>query len=438
MLGQLVCVCPSSPCLIALCSHGTPAPLSGVGIAALRTSNLTVICAAARERIRVLEMRDVFSLFYLRIPIFQRRYCWGQPQWETLLQDVLASSGHELGRLTAYESKSIKGGRREIVVCDGQQRAMTCLLLLAAVRDLLVDESTGLELVKRIDEILCPNLAEMQVLLLDRQHLSLVNGELTLGAISPTYLDRANFYEAVFPKPFRASLERVHFFGNRPIEAKEYFLSKLREFILVPQTTPDSILQRCSTLVESVLSCRWLYFPLRDGTEDLSVIFQRLARHDRGARPRQVEGVDTDESDLVRSLLLGSFRCEADALEMYQKRWLCIERAAQSAAHAATQALEVTFYLNTILQEFIDVKVSAFASSSEHAPAYHRKKAKHELPSPYLQFCTLLEGDLGRSVPSGGGSCPVDAIMVEQRARKVLGELVSFVDAAEKVDVKTR
>jgi hypothetical protein len=430
---------------VVLSSLDTPAPHTDVGVAALRTSNPTVICAAARETIRVLEMREVFSLFYLRIPIFQRRYCWGQPQWKTLLQDVLAGSGHVLGRLTAYESKSMKGDRHEIVVCDGQQRAMTCLLLLAAVRDLLVDESTGLELAKRIDEILCPNLAEMQVLLLDRHGLSLVNGEFTLGAISPTYLDRASFYEAVFPKPLRASFERVHCLGNRPMEAKLYLLSKLREFFLVPQTTPDSILQRCSTLVESVLSCRWLYFPLRDGTEDLSVIFERLARHDRGARPRPVEGVDIDESDLVRSLLLGSFRCEADALEMYQKRWLCIERAAQSAAHAATQALEVTFYLNTILQEFIDVQVSASASSSEHAPAcldvacenklgHHRKKAKHELTSQgvYLHFCKLLESDLGRSVPSGGGSCPVDAIMVEQCARNVLGELVSFVDARRK------
>lgn len=71
----------------------------------------------------------------LLIPLFQRRYCWSEQQWELLWQTVrgLAAQGegaqHSLKRLLCLERP---GGS---VVLDGQQRLTTACVLLAALRD---------------------------------------------------------------------------------------------------------------------------------------------------------------------------------------------------------------------------------------------------------------------------------------------------------------
>ena len=71
----------------------------------------------------------------LLIPLFQRRYCWSEQQWEPLWRTVcdLARQGdgaqHSLKRLLCLENS---GGS---VVLDGQQRLTTCCVLLAALRD---------------------------------------------------------------------------------------------------------------------------------------------------------------------------------------------------------------------------------------------------------------------------------------------------------------
>ena len=81
----------------------------------------------------------------LRIPLFQRRYCWSKTQWRQLYSDAksLATgrrSVHPLGRLTCVETEE------GLVVIDGQQRNTTCIMLLAAVRDVAL-------------EVGCPNFA---------------------------------------------------------------------------------------------------------------------------------------------------------------------------------------------------------------------------------------------------------------------------------------
>lgn len=233
------------------------------------------------------------------------------------------------------------------------------------------------------------------------------------------------------------------------MEAKSYFLGRLRETFLGPQSSPEEVVQSCARLVESVLSCKLCYFPLsfdreaEDGTEDLCVIFQRLARHDRGARPRQIAGVDIGESDLVRSLLLGSFRCEADAVEMYQEHWLCLERAAQSTATAANQPNEVGAYLDSMLHEFIQTEVSASMSSGKKAVLHMDGQCEEDLERPckrvklspkqqglHARFCDLLENDFSGGVSEvGEGIGSAGAIRVEQSARKTLEKLSAFADS---------
>ena len=80
-------------------------------------------------------LRGAASKAGLLIPLFQRRYCWSEQQWEPLWQTVcgLAAQGegaqHSLKRLLCLERP---GGS---VVLDGQQRLTTTCVLLAALRD---------------------------------------------------------------------------------------------------------------------------------------------------------------------------------------------------------------------------------------------------------------------------------------------------------------
>jgi hypothetical protein len=115
------------------------------------------------------------------------------------------------------------------------------------------------------------------------------------------------------------------------LEAKCYFVDQLNAF------DPDRLVR----LAEAVLyKLEWLLFPIsvdgdhQDGTEDLQVIFERLAVRDATwCKPsRATEFASMGAADFVRNLLLGSFRQEADAVRMYKQYWLEIEQAAAAAS----------------------------------------------------------------------------------------------------------
>jgi len=77
-----------------------------------------------------------------------------------------------------------------------------------------------------------------------------------------------------------------------------------------------------NSLADVVLhKLEWLFFPISvngvfedDGTEDLQLIFERLAIRDATfCKPsRATEFASMGAADFVRNLLLGSFRCESD------------------------------------------------------------------------------------------------------------------------------
>jgi len=87
-----------------------------------------------------------------RIPVFQRRYCWTESQWRRLWKSIVTVNdntnlnNHSLGRLMLFEQTDDSR-----LVLDGQQRLTTLIILLAALRDRLVeigDTSTAQEISK--------------------------------------------------------------------------------------------------------------------------------------------------------------------------------------------------------------------------------------------------------------------------------------------------
>ena len=88
------------------------APATGDFTSKVEHANDGIIATASVDAVRTVPMRYLFER-RLRIPFFQRRYCWGVPQWETLLGDVLACGArHALGRMTC----AVEGDGRLLVI----------------------------------------------------------------------------------------------------------------------------------------------------------------------------------------------------------------------------------------------------------------------------------------------------------------------------------
>jgi uncharacterized protein with ParB-like and HNH nuclease domain len=68
------------------------------------------------------------------VPLFQRPYTWGERQWRTLWEDILAFYGqseedskstHFLGAVVTMPARSVPIGVSKFMVIDGQQRLTT-------------------------------------------------------------------------------------------------------------------------------------------------------------------------------------------------------------------------------------------------------------------------------------------------------------------------
>jgi len=319
-------------------------------------ANPNQICTAKGANVKTISVSALLSQ-RLRIPVFQRRYTWGREQWAMLLADARLvadgrKSSHALGRITTVK----RSDDDRMAVIDGQQRNTTCTLLLAAIRDTLL--STGEpchDLVASIDAVLLPDREGLEQWLTARRGKAAVireGEELPFAALVPTYCDRAAYFAAVLPPIADATAEAE---WQRPMEAKRFFLEQL---LLLNVTC----LQQ---LAEAVLEkLKFLHFPIEvdseraDGTEDLHVIYERLAQRDATfCKPlmRDGEGASMGAADFVRNLLLGSFQREETAVDLYKRHWLPIEQAAAEAAKQSRFS-DVASFLEEMLEAFLAVQ----------------------------------------------------------------------------------
>jgi hypothetical protein len=315
-------------------------------------ANPNQICTAKGADVKTV---SVSELLYqrLRIPVFQRRYTWGREQWAMLLADArLVATGskpsHSLGRITTVKRSSDD----RVAVIDGQQRNTTCSLLLAAIRDTLLNTSEACgDLAARADAALLPDRKGLERWLTAHQGKAAVireGEELPFAALVPTYCDRAAYFAAVLPPSANAIAEAE---WQRPMEAKRFFLEQL-----------SSLNIAClEQLLEAVLvKLKFLHFPIEvdanhgDGTEDLHVIYERLAQRDATfCKPhRDGEGASMGAADFVRNLLLGSFDREETAVDLYKRHWLPIEQAAAEAAKQSRFS-GVASFLEEMLEAFL-------------------------------------------------------------------------------------
>ena len=292
----------------------------------------TSICNATkvgRKPIRdILEQDPNFQ-----VPIFQRRYCWNVDQWDTLLSDAALGKDHSLGRLTCTNvgGHVVDGSpishpniERRSVILDGQQRFTTITLLLASIRDALQSSYAGDVQIEAINNLLFVDQTALSSWIENMTDTSLHEGmELNFAKLIPTYCDRWSYYAAILPIDDSTFPDRTTIW-HRPLKAKRHFDSHLKGYLR----------EALHALATSVLNnFHMLYFPIdlvgrRDGTEDLMVVYERLAMRDATfCKPhREHEYVSMDGMDMIRNLLLGSFDNGDDTVRFYKDIWLPIER----------------------------------------------------------------------------------------------------------------
>jgi len=388
----------------------------------LLKANSRVICTAKGADVRKVSVMELLSE-RLRVPIFQRRYCWGPENWDTLLDDALcvvrgAKEKHSLGRITCVREKPDSRGQGRLVVVDGQQRNTTCTLLLAAIRDVAslrmdgrsrdADADTLRRLVRHINDVLFPDQHALEAW--QAQHsngvaTAVAEGEaIQCAALVPTFHDRAAYFASIAPHCAQAADMNAAVSVDtwqRPAEAKVHFAARV-------EPLSDAEL---TSLADVVLHClEWLFFPIdvthtfHDGTEDLHLIYERLAQRDATfCKPsRGSEFVTMGAWDFVRNLVLGSFRHEEDAIAMYHQHWLPIEEAAMRALTRHRRSASMAALLESVLDSFLKTQLAARPTAAAPAPCLPRAVVGGDLYSRFrLWFVAAIAADDSAELGSG-------------------------------------
>ena len=87
---------------------------------------------------------EVLNSPSLVVPVYQRRYSWGNAQVDRMMTDIESAirasrASYFLGSVILDSSQ---GDFREVAVIDGQQRLTTISLLLMVLRDELADKDS--------------------------------------------------------------------------------------------------------------------------------------------------------------------------------------------------------------------------------------------------------------------------------------------------------
>merc|ERR1712048_646770 len=109
----------------------------------------------------------------------------------------------------------------------------TTLLLLAAIRDLCEEIGVAAQhLLEKLNKLLCPDRLGLMSL---TSPAADAGSDMPSAALSPTYLDRPAFFEAILPAALRAkwaSRKAVLGSSDKPLKAKTFFVDFIREEVL--------------------------------------------------------------------------------------------------------------------------------------------------------------------------------------------------------------
>jgi len=224
------------------------------------------------------------------IPVFQRDYSWTETQCEQLWKDLLliasdpTERGHFMGSVVYVSTGDTSAGFTRWLLIDGQQRVTTLTLLLAALRDHLVETkwkgSENSPTAKRIDSYFLKNVEE----------------------------EGGRYHKLVLRRHDQETLRAILDFTELPLNPSERIQENYEYFReQVALADPDEIYRGLDRLIVVDVT-------LDRGSDDPQLIFESL----------NSTGVDLSQSDLIRNYILMRLP-EKQQTELYESYWSKLE-----------------------------------------------------------------------------------------------------------------
>lgn len=212
------------------------------------------------------------------VPLFQRSYTWGKPQWDALWEDITGvmqtdrSHRHFMGAIVSVPVSTLPVGVNKALLIDGQQRLTTMSLLMCALRDIVLADGDTRQADEITDDLLTNRHAQT-----DTERYKLL----------PTQTDRGDYASVVDGRP----LEK----GGQVAKAYDYFKKAIKSHL---KEESDSI-----PLLRECLKSRLYVVAVALGEdEDPHLIFESL----------NAKGSGLAASDLVRNFILMKFPHQFD------------------------------------------------------------------------------------------------------------------------------
>jgi uncharacterized protein with ParB-like and HNH nuclease domain/predicted transport protein len=224
------------------------------------------------------------------IPVFQRDYSWSEAECEQLWRDILqiasdpTDRGHFIGSVVYISTGDSSAAFTRWLMIDGQQRVTTLTLLLAALRDHIVEAGwSGSEdgpTAKRIEAYFLKNVEEE-------------------GSRQPKLVLRRHDH---------ATLQSIIDCNDAPLEVSERIRDNYEWFREhIAETDPELVYRGINRLIVVDVT-------LNRGADDPQLIFESL----------NSTGVDLSQSDLIRNFILMRLP-EVEQTYLYEKYWSRIE-----------------------------------------------------------------------------------------------------------------
>ena len=245
-----------------------------------------------------------------QVPLYQRVYSWATPQLDQLWNDIVElaatrrlepSATHFMGSLVLAQSPDFSVvGVSKLLVVDGQQRLTTLTLLLAALRDHLIETGD----VERAEGI-------------NAQYLVNVYDKDKPAKVLPTQADRASYLAVVRSAPDAGG-------SNNVGEAYNHFRAKLAAAD-DPEEPQD--LEEIENVVVNGLALVVVTAEPRDNAHR---IFESLNN----------TGLQLTQSDLLKNYLF--MRLGEGGTDVYESVWLPLEKK------LTAENLELLFWLDLV------------------------------------------------------------------------------------------
>ena len=312
--------------------------------------------------------RSIVELFdgkkrYL-IPLYQRQYAWKvSPQLELLWEDILRAverletdraslTPHFMGAIVISQIKTFGKEVQAFEIIDGQQRLTTFQLLLCALRDVALANSSkyGDELAKYL----------LNDGVMDKP-------EKERYKLWPSITDRRAFVQLIDPEidPDVIAVRPADEDGvvRRSTAAHAYFRERVQQYSIIDGVFHEDRLERLFEALKEGLASVSIEL---EGGDDPQTIFETL----------NSRGVDLSPGDLLRNFIfqrakgLGQADSSLVIDDLYAKHWLPLDRAFWSQIDSRGRQSRAR--LDWMLTDHLSMKVGELISVENLFDSYRK------------------------------------------------------------------